>query len=293
MKKHRQVVALLGSSGNLGSKVMERNKNNSTFELIAVTRGKRGENEFHIDDKKEISHPRGMLPDLIVNLSNYYSPRETTEDVSRMEEAILGTAKILTKYISKHQVGLISASTYLQYAPDPFRPWSKYADFKQQAQLQLFEECGKTGTNFVDFVLYDNYGGRSRGKFIDQLLNSLEDESSLDATPGAQILNLTHINDVADGFLLQIKLTLESGLNSQKIFELKSNYTKSLRDIVLDVQSYTGLHPSVNWGAIPYRDHEVFEHWNNDLEVPNWWTPKIDFPTWLQARQNSNPLRSA
>jgi nucleoside-diphosphate-sugar epimerase len=292
MTKLRQVVALLGSSGNLGSKVMELN-NNSEFDLIAVTREKRGENEFYIDNRGEISHPKGVLPDLIVNLSNYYSPRESAEDIARMEKAILGTARILSKYISKHQIGLISASTYLQYAPDSFHPWSRYADFKQQAQMELFEECSKTNTNFIDFVLYDNYGGRSRGKFLDQLLDSLEDKSPLDATPGAQILNLTHINDIAEGFLSQIKRTLESGQSSQRIFELKSNYTKTLKDIVFDVQSYTGLKPSVNWGAIPYRDHEVFEHWDNNLVVPKWWTPKIDFPTWVQGRQSGNPLRSA
>jgi nucleoside-diphosphate-sugar epimerase len=186
--------------------------------------------------------------------------------------------------MNRYQAPVISASTYLQYAPEDMRPWSRYAELKIQAQEKLLDASDLAGSNFVDFVLYDNFGGKRRGKFVDELLNSIESGSTLDATPGSQILNLTHLDDLADGLMTQMILMLtKSSIPDEKVMELKSSYNRTLREIVDDINETIDVPLNVNWGNLPYREKEVFEPWNTGLNSPDWWNPKSGFIPWVAA----------
>ena len=289
MAKPKPVVALLGASGNLGSCLMRRH-DRSLLQLLPVSREIDHATGFFLDANREIAHSEGLKPDLIINLANYYTPLESSEDILKMEDAILGTAETLTKFITRYQTPVISASTYLQYAPEDMRPWSRYADLKRQAQERLLDVSVVAASNFADFVLYDNFGGRRRGKFVDELLNSIESGSPLAATPGWQVLNLTHLDDLADGLLRQICMMLSESTSNQKVMELKSSYNRTLRGLVDDINEMLEVSLNVNWGSLPYREKEVFEPWNTGLTAPEWWNPKFGFITWVAAL-NLNSLQ--
>lgn len=283
MTEVKPVVALLGASGNLGSCLMQR-YDRSLLQLLPVSRDKHSASGFFLNAHKEIVHHEGLKPNLVVNLANYYTPSESSEDILQMEDAIIGTAETLTKLMTRYQTPVISASTYLQYAPEDMRPWSRYAELKIQAQEKLLDASDLAGSSFVDFVLYDNFGGRRRGKFVDELIDSMESGSTLDATPGRQILNLTHLDDLADGLMKQMFMMLNmSSLPGERVMELKSSYTRTLREIVDDINETIGVLLNVNWGKLPYRGKEVFEPWGTGLNAPDWWNPKSGFISWVAA----------
>jgi hypothetical protein len=110
-------------------------------------------------------------------------------------------------------------------------------------------------------------------------------------TPGDQMLNLTHVDEIADAILTETENLLVSDSKKQHVYELKSQTTKSLKDIIMDINSFTSYEIEVAWGAVPYRTREVFDSWDTGLETPKWWSPKINFLSWLESLNLQNSLK--
>ncbi len=275
------VVALFGSNGNLGSRVLKASLGEN-YILIPVKRDNANATEFYLNSSGELSHKEGITPDLIVNLANFYSPLENAKNTQEMQQAILGLTSTIIKHVQKHGTPVISASTYFQYAPENMRPWSKYAEFKHRAQQEMVDCCTKEQTHFTDFVLFDNYGGRLRGKFIDRIIESLISGESIEATQGNQLINLSHIDDLARAFIEEMNKTLRIKKPELSIYSLKSDYTRTLREVVADIQEAIARRIDVSWGSIPYREKEVFHDWEIGLSNPPEWCPTIKFTTWVR-----------
>lgn len=281
MEKSKPVVALFGANGNLGSRLL-RNSSSENYLLVPVTRSGFSNHDFFLTSKNEIIHDCGIVPDLIVNLSNYYSPIESSENIKLMQDAIIGTKNIINKHVENFGIDVISASTYFQYAPEEFRPWSAYADMKSQAQEEFINSSKKNSNQFTDFVMFDNYGGKSRGKFLDRVVESIRTGEEVAATGGEQLINLTHLDDISLAFQNEINRMLNGSESAQNVHLLKSSYTRTLKKVVEDIQKITNQRANIGWGKIPYREREVLFEWVINLSPPPEWFPKIDFFSWIK-----------
>jgi nucleoside-diphosphate-sugar epimerase len=143
------------------------------------------------------------------------------------------------------------------------------------------ESCG---TNFTDFVLYDNYGGLQRNKFVDFLERSLSNGEQIDCTEGDQVLNLTHVRDLARAFVSEVQEFVNIECKGSQTYELRSDFTVNLRDLVLKAERSSGRKASINWGAIPYREREVFELWETGFSRPSEWRPEVKFESYIEER---------
>ncbi len=283
----KPVVGLLGSTGNLGSTLfheIDQHRKNSSFVLKRIGRPEKISRDFNITPEGFITSSEGEFPDVIVNLSNSYFPNPRPEQLREMETAILGVANAISSSIKKTGCSVISASTYFQYCPTEQQPWSHYSELKNTAKEIIKTAAESCGTNFTDFVLFDNYGGLPRNKFVDFLERSLLDGVQLECTEGAQVLNLTHVNDLVAAFVSAVdELANTQGKGSQT-YELKSQFTVSLRQLVDIAERASGRRASINWGAIPYREKEVFELWETGFKPPSAWRPTIEFEAYIERK---------
>lgn len=281
------VVGLLGSTGNLGSTFLRKFAEISTLPNISVKsvgRQNKISNHFNVTKDGFIKSSEGAFPDVIVNLSNSYFPSATPEQNVQMEDAILGVAEVISNTIEKSGCSVISASTYFQYCPSELQPWSKYSEIKNTAKEMIEITAKNHQTNFSDFVLYDNFGGINRNKFVDLVEQSLFSGNQMDCTNGEQVLNLTHVDDLVEAFISELVRMSQGEKNGCRSYELKSNFTMNLREIVRKAELASGRYVSVNWGAIPYREREVFELWETGLPSPGNWNPQIDFETYIEGK---------
>ena len=280
------VVGLLGSTGNLGS-VFLREINEvsvkSNFTLRKIGRAGKLSKDFNITNEGFITSEEGDFPNVIVNLSNSYFPNPAPEQILEMESSILGVANAISNAIRESGCSVVSASTYFQYCPNEHRPWSHYSELKSVAKEIVRTTAESCGTNYTDFVLYDNYGGLKRSKFIDFLERSLLYGEKIDCTEGQQVLNLTHVSDLATAFISEVDELIKVQGKGNQTYELKSNFTVNLRDLVLKAERASGRRASINWGAIPYREREVFELWETGFNCPSGWKPKIEFESYIRG----------
>ncbi len=278
------VVGLLGATGNLGSSFAREFRSLTKWPLEIIGRPAKLAKNFNITEDGLIQSSSGKFPDLIINLSNFYIPNPNFEQDREMHKIILGVADAISNTIDEAGCSVISASTYFQYCPIELRPWSRYSALKTESKMLIQSAATRRGANFTDFVLYDNYGGSNRNKFVDLLEQSLLNGLEIDCTDGQQVLNLTHVSDLALALVsevIELSQAKNAGLHT---YELRSDFTVSLRELVLKAELASGRQAIVNWGAIPYRDREVFELWQTGFSNPPYWQPLVNFETYVKQK---------
>lgn len=280
-------VGLFGSTGNLGStflREIDKLRENPDFIVGKIGRPDKISEDFNINEEGVITSKEGQFPNVIVNLSNSYFPNPTPDQMLEMENTIIGVAKAISKSIQESGCSVISASTYFQYCPNEYRPWSRYSDLKRIAKEIIGSTAESCGTNFTDFVLFDNYGGLQRNKFVDFLERSLSNGEQIDCTEGEQVLNLTHVSDLAKAFVSEVQEFVDFESKGSQTYELRSDFTVNLKDLVFKAERASGRSASIKWGAIPYREREVFELWETGFTRPSGWRPEIKFESYIERK---------
>jgi hypothetical protein len=189
------------------------------------------------------------------------------EEVLQMHDSIIGIAQSI--YLSNLSCPIIYFSSYLQYLPDEMQPWSDYTIIKSNA-TEIFNSYGKDRrTVTLELVLYDNYGGRRKDKFFDLAIDSAIKHTDLQATRGETVVNLTYVFDIVKSLESSIASDLFNSINninhSYSIYSADSHSLKNLVDLIEEVLK---VRVPVKWGAIPYREKEVFEFYNSKPRLP-------------------------
>ena len=279
---NRPVVGIAGMGGNLGTVVAKLLIAQDSYEVVRIGWHRKQEEEFNFHSEKRVITYQDRKLDLIINLANYYNPNPIQDDLPGMKSAITGIAESICQAIAEWRVPVISASSYFQFCPKHLAPWSEYAIMKQKAQDRMIDFAEKYKTPFSDFILFDNYGGNDRGKFLDKLIEATFKGNIMSATKGQQVLNLTHVKDQAEAFSDEVAAMLSNKSGTINIFELRSKENYTLVKLAELVQKVSGRKLIIEWGSIPYRTKEVFEIWPTGYESPPNWSPSTLLEEYLK-----------
>ena len=87
------------------------------------------------------------------------------------------------------------------------------------------------------------------------IYDSLNNETSLDLTPGNQILDFIHLEDVTDFYvkILDYVNQIPSGMS----FQLGTGIGHTLKDLVSIMEKQTSKYANINWGGRNYRPRDV------------------------------------
>ena len=145
--KNREIVALIGPSGNLGQ-ALKRNLEEFDFKVLPIFRPESPNAKYFCIPYQTIM-TSGIKPNLIVNASNFYSPSASVENVSRMHDSIVGVAKSIANANVDWRVPVVSFSSYFQFAPLNSKPWSLYSQLKDEAFAILAESSTSLKQNIA------------------------------------------------------------------------------------------------------------------------------------------------
>lgn len=283
--KKREIVALIGASGNLGQ-ALKRNLEGFDFEVLPIFRPETPNAKFFCIPYQTII-TSGIKPNLIINASNFYSPSASVENINRMHDSIVGVAKSIANANVEWRVPVVSFSSYFQFAPLNSKPWSIYSQLKDEAFALLAESSTSLKQNHWDFMLYDTYGGIYRGKFLDKLSDIIRFSGAMDATLGEQEINLTHIEDIARNVASLLRMYFDGSLiSSTRRFQIKHPITYSLKSLACLAEVTLGRRLPINWGVIPYREKEVFKLWEVDLPMFEGFTHRYELNEYFASLKN-------
>ena len=103
-------------------------------------------------------------------------------------------------------------------------------------------------------------------------------------SPGEQMLNLVHIDDVCSAFEVAFNL-LENNTNRHSIYAIANKESYKLKDLIKIFEKAANKKVNVIWGGKPYRKREVMLLWDKGSALPNW-KPKISLEQGLKRYNN-------
>lgn len=284
-------VLIVGSSGFIGSNLVYTLEKNG-IEVYALSR-KYANNKNFIFKQKKINNIaldnyeklesifRKTRFDFVINAATHYAPKENNDFVEKALMANIILSNYLIYYCLVHSVPLISLGTYLQEIDQSKIYPTFYSLSKKNTQSILKAVAKHSDLRYAELLISDTYGPKDpREKIMNLIIQSLNGKE-LETSPGHQILNLVHIDDVCNaihGLLI--------GLKSKKIkynqtFSIRSRTWITLRELARACEKVSGLHANINWGKKAYRGTEIFIVPKMSKIVP-FWKPSISLLQGLQ-----------
>lgn len=108
-------------------------------------------------------------------------------------------------------------------------------------------------------------------------------------SPGEQLIDLVHIDDVAEAFRVAADRLRSGAMAGHERFGVGSGRPLPLRDIAAAFSAAIGRPIPIEWGGRPYRRREVMTPWQGDW-VPGW-APRVPLTDGLRRLEGNPDVR--
>jgi nucleoside-diphosphate-sugar epimerase len=278
-------ILITGATGFIGShliKLLQDEKHNLFCTLLPNEKNPYGD-EFV---KSIIIHPGNIETivsflsineiDGIIHLASFVvSGEHKSHDIGSLLNAnvIFGTAILEAASLARVK-WFINTGTYWQfYNNETYCPVNLYAASKQ-AFMDIAKHYWFSGKiKFCTLMLYDTYGPNDpRPKIFNLWQKIARTGETLDMSPGEQLIDVSHVYDVAGAFALLANHLKNNNpeVTNGDTFAVKAENRYSLKELACIFEKLTNKKLNINWGGRPYREREIFIPWNNAKVVPEW-----------------------
>jgi len=260
-------ILVTGGNGYLGRHLVERLKNEGAQVFIMDKFGEASANTFILDITNLESVQTAITkiqPDIIFHLAASLN-RERSFD--RFEETnqvnFVGTQNLLFALQNTDYQNFIFTSTSEVYGSNiaPFVETqladaaSPYSLTKVFAENFIHTYSKTYGKGFTTLRLFNFFGRNMSPKFfIPQMISTLRKNETFEMTEGEQKRDFLYLDDVILAMILAARHPA-----TNEIFNVCSGKAISLKELVLEIKEKLNSQSKIIFGALPYRDHEV---WN-------------------------------
>lgn len=228
----------------------------------------------------------------VIHLASLFLAQHKPEDVKELINSNVLLASSLLEASAKSNIPwFINTGTFWQhYQNKKYSPVNLYAATKQAFE-DIAEYYIETSTiNFVTIKLSDTFGpSDTRPKIFNLWSKISQTKEELDMSPGKQIIDISYIDNVVDGYMRMINLLSQDNnkkLNGQS-FAIKSNERMSLKKLANLFEKAYQTKLNIRWGKKGYRPREVMIPWKNGKTIPGW-RPIISITEGIKKTFNLN-----
>jgi nucleoside-diphosphate-sugar epimerase len=174
---------------------------------------------------------------------------------------------IIRRY-SNQKTLVINTSTYIQnYKGIKGQTVETYGATKELLSSALKSDADEGLYRVLDLYLFTLYGpGDRETHLVPLLLSAIKNKTVVSLSEGKQLLNLLYAQDAVDSIVGAIT----SSKKGYSAYHLWEPVYFTVRDLVLAIDQALETKLQVEWGAVPYSGHEMFEPWAIPIEkYPN------------------------
>ena len=213
-----------------------------------------------------------IRPSIVFHLASLFLSEHQPKDVEPLIQSNLLFGTQLVEAMTQGGVtALVNTGTAWQhYEGRDYSPVNLYAATKQafEALLQYYIEA--RGLRVITLKLHDTYGpDDARPKLINRLRHVALTSESLEMSPGEQLIDLLHVDDVSEAFRVAAMRILDGCVSGHECYCLSSGFPMTLRALVEQVEQLLDRTLPITWGGRPYREREVMEPWRGPT-LPGW-----------------------
>ena len=202
---------------------------------------------------------KAARPDAVFHLAAEYHLGDSPEAAERLVASnVLFTVQLAEAMLAAGSSRLVYAGTFWQhYGQAAYCPVDLYGATKQAAEDLLLAYREGRGLSCVTLTLFDNYGPADpRPKLLNLLIGAALSGEELGVSPGDQLLDLSHVEDVAEAFMAAGDYLLEGGGPAwEKGFVGGERMT--VKGLVELVGSTLDTPLRARFGARPYHPREI------------------------------------
>ena len=258
----------------------------SDTKVLQPVLGKLAIHEHNGSTEGMVDIVKTAAPDVVFHLASLFLAQHTVANVELLVHSNLLFSTQLVEAMAVNGVRrLVNTGTSWQhYENGAYNPVNLYAATKQAFECLLAYYVEAHGLVATTLVLFDTYGPSDwRSKVIALLWKTAAANESLAMSPGEQMIDLVHIDDVVDAFMLAAAQLHERECGHER-YGVSSGQPQRLRDLVQSFEKATGTQVPITWSGRPYRPREVMTTWTDYAPVPGW-KPRIPFESGiLQTR---------
>lgn len=276
-------LLVTGTTGFIGGHLLKRlqAENHSVVALVRPTTNiealKNQRISFHIFDTDITELTNYMIQekfDGVIHLASLFLAQHKPEDIKNLIESnvFFGTA-VLEASAKSNTPWFINTGTFWQhYKNKRYDPVNLYAATKQAFEDIAAYYTATTKLSCVTIKLNDTFGPNdTRPKVFNLWRKVSASGETLDMSPGEQLMDISYIGNVIDGFMKMIELLAQ---NPEKFrnasFAISASKRMSLKKLAQLFEKVTGTKLSINWGKKPYRPREVMIPWTKGKKIPGW-----------------------
>ncbi len=214
--------------------------------------------------------------DIIIHCATNYGRKEI-DDISILEANLILPLKLLQLGAKTGVSCFVNTDTVLD------KRVSHYSLSKSHFKEWLNEYSQKMAC--INVALEHFYGPfDDESKFVSFIIRSIVNNvQDIDLTEGKQKRDFIYIDDVVDAFIKVIEFHRETKSGFYQ-YEIGTSRTTEIREFVSLVKQMSKNHSTrLNFGAIPYREHEVMEsHVDISAITKLGWKPKYSLEEGLR-----------
>lgn len=214
-------------------------------------------------------------PTVVFHLASLFLAQHTPEDIVPMLQSnITFATQLVEAMVAQKIYYLINTGTSWQhYENKEYSPVCLYAATKQafEAIIQFYIET--TPLQVITLKLFDTYGQNDpRQKLFALLEKTANQKERLAMSPGEQLIELVHIDDVIDAYIMALERLLSGEVLGHEKYQVSTGSPIKLKEIVEVYEQETGTNLPIQWGGRPYRPREVMVPWDQGKLLPGWTT---------------------
>ena len=218
----------------------------------------------------------GSSAQVVMHLAADQDQTDALDAVGQLVESNVGlTAALAAAAAAVGVTGFINTGSFSQHADGTaaYSPSTLYAATKQAAAAILEYYRRATPMACTTLQLADVYGpDDTRSKVLDLLLGASENGERLAMSPGEQLLDFVHVNDVVAAYVHVAEAMLD-GQDLDAVYSVGSGRVLSLRGAVALWQQATGRSVQVDWGGRAYAPRQIMTPYFH--APPPGWTAAI------------------
>lgn len=202
-------------------------------------------------------------PEIVLHLATVTTERNNTEIIKPMLAANIEFGVLLLDALTRcsNFKLFVNTGSFAEYRYGPSQIDDAYLYAATKSAFRRFCDYYSqlSGFKYVTVVPYTIYGGKKTVKrLIDYILESMQSETPVDMTAGEQILDFTHVDDLAAFYvhILQNPDTFCS-LDNGEDFHIGTGKGTTIRELVSIVERIYGRKCNINFGGRPYRERDT------------------------------------